>query len=241
VTAWDPSPINPWTMPYVEEWRQDARQQAQASADRARELAGRPIRAEAVTVEGTPAAAMVAQSHSADLLVVGSAGHVGLGGWFSGSVSRACLHRASCPVVVVGPDAAPAAVERLVLSSTLDPEGETFTWVDAWLDRRSVSIHVIASFDFTCELPEAQLTQFQRRVRAAVRDQSHVWVERLRQVVAGRAVITEELLEGKVIDVLGSRTRAGDLVVVPSGCEHSLPFAHGTCPIAVVPSPRHSR
>ncbi|GGM81312.1 universal stress protein [Thermopolyspora flexuosa] len=49
---------------------------------------------------GSPAAGLVAACGPADLLVVGSAG----GGWGGpplGSVSRACLHHAPCPVAVI--------------------------------------------------------------------------------------------------------------------------------------------
>jgi nucleotide-binding universal stress UspA family protein len=61
---------------------------------------------EATTVDGTvtrghPAEVLVAAARGADLLVVGSRGHVALPGGLLGSVSEHVAARASCPVVVV--------------------------------------------------------------------------------------------------------------------------------------------
>jgi nucleotide-binding universal stress UspA family protein len=52
-------------------------------------------------VEGRPAAALVDESHGADLLVVGSRGHGGFAGLLLGSVSQQCAYHAACPVVIV--------------------------------------------------------------------------------------------------------------------------------------------
>jgi nucleotide-binding universal stress UspA family protein len=56
---------------------------------------------ERVVVQGVPAAVLVEQSETAQLVVVGSHGHGSLAGLILGSVSRAVLHRAHCPVAVV--------------------------------------------------------------------------------------------------------------------------------------------
>jgi nucleotide-binding universal stress UspA family protein len=51
--------------------------------------------------QGHPAAALVAASSDARLLVLGSHGHGGFAASLLGSVSQQCIHHAHCPVVVV--------------------------------------------------------------------------------------------------------------------------------------------
>jgi nucleotide-binding universal stress UspA family protein len=243
VTAWDPSPITPWNLPQLGGWRATARKAAELAAARAREPAGSGVVVHGVAVEGRPGRVMVDQSRRSDLLVVGSAGRLGLAGLLSGSVSRQCLHRACCPVVVVGPLAQPDPTQRLILSSTLDPDGEVFGWVARWLERRSLPVHVIASYDFRADLPELALADTAAQIRASVREQNEQWINGLRSAITalgGRATIVSEVLEGSTLDVLRRRAEPGDLLVVPSGCEHSAPFADAMCPIAVVPTPHHA-
>jgi nucleotide-binding universal stress UspA family protein len=57
-------------------------------------------------VEGNPARVLLDASTGADLLVVGSRGHGGLGEALLGSVGQDCVHHATCPVVVIRGSAA---------------------------------------------------------------------------------------------------------------------------------------
>lgn len=52
-----------------------------------------------------PERALIEVAHEADLLVVGSRGRGAVAGRLMGSVSRACVEHANCPVVVIPPDA----------------------------------------------------------------------------------------------------------------------------------------
>lgn len=54
-----------------------------------------------VVREGHPAPVLLAESSTAELLVVGSRGHGEFTGMLIGSVSEHCVTHASCPVVVV--------------------------------------------------------------------------------------------------------------------------------------------
>ena len=54
-----------------------------------------------VSVEGAPAAELIAAAGEADLLVVGSRGEGGFKGLLLGSVSHQCALHAPCPVVIV--------------------------------------------------------------------------------------------------------------------------------------------
>lgn len=55
---------------------------------------------------GEPGPVLIKESSDAQLLVVGTHEHVGLGRLLVGSISHYCLSRASCPVVAV-----PASIE----------------------------------------------------------------------------------------------------------------------------------
>ncbi len=60
-----------------------------------------PVEIRSEVVEGNPAAALLAASAGAELLVVGSRGHGGFVEALLGSVSQHCVHHAPCPVVII--------------------------------------------------------------------------------------------------------------------------------------------
>jgi nucleotide-binding universal stress UspA family protein len=64
---------------------------------------------EPVVVEGPAASALLAESESAELIVVGSRGRGGFKGLLLGSVSHQTAQHASCPVVIVRHDSAPTS------------------------------------------------------------------------------------------------------------------------------------
>jgi nucleotide-binding universal stress UspA family protein len=71
------------------------------------------VHVEVDTTTASAAAALVARSQEADLLVVGSRGHGGFRGLAMGSVSTQCVLHAHCPVTVVKERAQPATAAEL--------------------------------------------------------------------------------------------------------------------------------
>lgn len=68
-----------------------------------------PVPPQSVTtklIQGNPRDVLLADSASADLLVVGRRGAGGFMGLMLGSVSQACVNHSQCPVLVVGADQA---------------------------------------------------------------------------------------------------------------------------------------
>lgn len=60
-----------------------------------------PVEIRPEVVQGNPAAALLAASAGAELMVVGSRGHGGFVEALLGSVSQHCVHHAPCPVVII--------------------------------------------------------------------------------------------------------------------------------------------
>jgi nucleotide-binding universal stress UspA family protein len=99
--SWDGMEFGPVTATNPDEAREGA---ARLLDDEIRALVARhgshiPVAAE--VVEASPADALVAAGRSADLLVLGSHGHSRIRHTVLGSVSEACIRKATCPVVVI--------------------------------------------------------------------------------------------------------------------------------------------
>ena len=105
VIAWDYPRSYGWSMAVPDDWRPDldADKLVQSMVD---EVFG-ATRPAGLTVEvrqGHPSNVLVESARHAAMLVVGSRGHGGLTGVLLGSVSRACVEHARCPVLVVHDD-----------------------------------------------------------------------------------------------------------------------------------------
>jgi nucleotide-binding universal stress UspA family protein len=97
-----------WTEGYNPNWSEDeewfanhATEQATTLLDAVVGPAPWPEWIEVIVTRGSPAAVLVDESASADLVVVGSRGRGGLRGALLGSVSLATINHAQCPVTVV--------------------------------------------------------------------------------------------------------------------------------------------
>jgi len=107
VHAWRDLVLDPWFAPFID-WDVIEGDERQLLAER---LAGwrakyPDVPIERVVVKDRPAHALQARSAGAQLLVVGSRGRGGVSGMLLGSVSRALLSHAECPVAVIRPDTA---------------------------------------------------------------------------------------------------------------------------------------
>ena len=109
---------------------------AQRLAAAVAEVAGAEA-VEQLAVRGHAAEVLVAQSRDAELLVVGSRGHGTITGAVLGSVSHACTHHASCPVVVreAATSGRPAGPAADVIARELGQNAET--WGGARAARRA--------------------------------------------------------------------------------------------------------
>jgi len=99
--SWDGLEFGPVTAATADEARDSA---TRLLDDEIRALVARhgshlPVAAE--VVEAGPADALAAAGRSADLLVLGSHGHSRIRHTVLGSVSEACIRKATCPVVVI--------------------------------------------------------------------------------------------------------------------------------------------
>ena len=82
------------------------------------EAGGLPLRTE--LLEGDPADQLTRRSDGAALLVMGSHGRTRLGSTLLGSVSAACIRRATCPVLIMPPRTA----EHLLGDTAADRVGQ---------------------------------------------------------------------------------------------------------------------
>lgn len=236
VTAWEPGPLTPWSLPELPKWRARAQLAAAQAASAAHEIASPTMDATSLAIEGSAGKVLVEESANCDLLVVGSAGLLGASGWLAGSVSRHLSHRSSCPLVLLGPRAHVDVVRRLVVSSNLDPDGETDTWIAEWLLSRPVEVHVVGSVHLTSTVPDWLNQDARAKVRAAAHDGTVEWIRRLRRRLDLEATITQEVVDGTARDALRQVARPGDLIIVPAGGEHAIAMTDTTCPLVVVPT-----
>jgi nucleotide-binding universal stress UspA family protein len=181
------------------------------------------VEIERLTPRGDAAGTLLELSAGAHLLVVGSRGRGAVAGAVLGSVSRACLLHATCPVavvhvsyhseharIVVGADGSPGAAAALEWAfAEARRRGSAVHAVSAYHERWSLSAGVVASPGAALELTDA-LAENARRilddVRGAAPEGVRVTVESVASA-PGPALVAAAA-DGDLL-VVGSRGRGG--------------------------------
>lgn len=211
----------------------------------------------------TPAAALIAESEEADLLVVGSRGRGAVRSALLGSVALHCVMGSRCPVVVVHQDPAgdhlqeattsPIQAPRVVVGVDGSPESEAAL---AFALREAAAMGATVDAVAAYSLPDFWSHEYGAtpptadEVRRRVRDSLTATIEAVRSRLPGdvrsavpgiRAVV----LDGRPVDMLLQRASGAQLLVVGSrghGALRGLMFGsvalgcvlRGTCPVMVV-------
>jgi nucleotide-binding universal stress UspA family protein len=186
---------------------------------------------------GTPSERLVDACTPDDLLVVGSRGHGMLVGTLMGSASRACLHSAPCPVVVVREAAAPEGPVVVGIDSS-EHSRRALAFASEEAKQRDVTLRVVHGVAWT-PMGNEFITPSP--------DELAQWGEHLVATELERAGVTAETVvdPGHPSDALVRASEHAGLLVVGSRGRNPLASlllgstsahcaAHAACPVAVV-------
>lgn len=191
---------------------------------------------------GEAAAELVAASRDADLLVLGSRGRGRFTDALLGSVSRAALHRAACPIVVIRPDLSRQPDGRVVVGidgSELSTQALQIAATEARL--RGAELHAVHAVRWD-RIGTELLTPTDEQLVAWGRELTDDQLKRA-GVDAQRIVVP-----GHAGDVLVEYSRTADLLVLGSwgrnplaglllGSTSDYCAHHATCPVMIVRPP----
>ena len=203
---------------------------------------GENVEIEPRIVQGDAARAILDGAADADLLVVGSRGHGAVTGAVLGSVSRACLYHAPCPVAVVHASNH-AQHSRIVVGADSSPGATAaLEWAFAEARLRGAVVHVVTAYEepwgaaagghagpeLIVELRAALADDAERRlgeVRAAAPDDVEITGEAVFGP-PGQALV-EAAADADLL-VVGSRGRGGfKSLLLGSVSQHSAAHAGG--------------
>jgi nucleotide-binding universal stress UspA family protein len=247
---WDPTPSRAQQPAYGALLHDDA----VAALERRREQAGLPAGARAVAIaDASPGRALhhVATDEEADLVVVGSARHGAVGRLLLGSVGRAVLYGAPCPVAVAPRGFADRAAAPSRIGVAFDGGAEARRALDVALDvardlGAAVTIRQVVAADLlpaVAGYPVVNVAEFSRdlldnarsRLDALVAELPDAGVEVTADAVLGTtAERLAELSDETDLLVTGSRGY-GPLRRVMLGSTADRLIHRAPCPVLVVP------
>jgi len=232
--------------------------EAQEAMDRvladARALAERAAPGVTVTIRshpGAPDVVLLQEAVGADLLVVGSRGRGGFTGRLLGSVSRRCVHRSPCPVVVVKDEVDAELTRqsrkepRLMVGVDGSPSSvEAVEWAAGQAERTGAVVELVLAWQFPAGYgaalsipsdwdPAADGQGILDKVLAPVQA-GHPDVSFRSTVVEGHpSQVLEARSDQADLLVLGCRGH-GDLTGMLLGSVSEYCVVHARCPVLVV-------
>jgi nucleotide-binding universal stress UspA family protein len=185
-------------------------------ADAADAAAG--VEVEQRVAQGDAAAVLVEAAVGAELLVVGSRGRGGVTGTVLGSVSRACLHHAPCPVAVVH-DAGPTERSRIVVGVDGSPGARAaLEWAYSEAQLRDVGVYAVCAYDEPWGIASLGMSSAAAvaELRTALAAEADGTLEAAQAAAPEGVGVTGEAVQGEAGPALVSASHGSALLVVGS-------------------------
>jgi nucleotide-binding universal stress UspA family protein len=193
------------------------------------------------------ARALLEQSATADLLVVGARGLGGFKSLLLGSVSTQCLHHARCPVTVVRPGTDPVrhVTERIVVGIDGSPTAQrALRWALDLARQDHAEVEVVHAWQpaviggpLTPVLVDAKVWNdaAERTLdqTIAAEDTTGVHLARTLSCGSAAAALIDAAHDADLV-VVGSRGRGGFTGMLLGSVSHQVAH-HAPCPLVVVP------
>ena len=208
-----------------------------------------PIAIHRLVREGAPAVCLLDEAGDDSLLVVGTRGRGGFAGLLLGSVSRECVHRAKCPVVVVPASWSGVETGRIVVGvDGSEPSAVALRWAVAEAAVRECRLQVVNAYSYP--RPASVVDALAPCDEELLEKSSHSLLDEMisealkatdARPSSVESVVTSHTPAAALLDaargadllVVGSRGR-GEFRGILLGSVSQQCLHHATCPVAVV-------